>query len=476
MEELKNKQTGFLVLLLLSMFLNLPAQDSATYTLQKCIDIALQNNQAIIMADLQTQSSHAALQQSRASALPYISGYANQGISTGKSINPYTNAFINQEVNTGQYGLNAGITLFNGLSIVNNMQQNAFNHKANKMDYEQAKMDISIQVSLAYLQVLNNEELVNQALSQMAATQTQLDRLEILRTNNAITPSVFYDTRGQLASDKLNLINTRAALLTAKLNLSQLLNMSFPSNSSFEKVTAEPEPATPLIKEDLYKELVYSIPGIKASDLRKASALKILHAARGSAFPTLSLNGSLGSNYSSAALSQKATGVYDAATGAYVSIGGNQVPVYETQSIYQNSKILWNDQVTNNFNTYIGLSLQIPLFNGLKNKMQISYAKIKYKQFDIQQKATRVKYKVLIEQISNDLKNAYELYQIVKEQVNDYNESFKIATAKFEKGAITTVEYTSSKTNYDKAKANLINSHYDVIFRSKVLDFYKKGS
>ena len=428
------------------------------------------------MAGLQTQSSNAALQQSGASALPYISGYANQGISTGKSINPYTNAFINQEVNTGQYGLNAGLTLFNGLSIVNNIRQNAFNHKANKMDYEQVKIDISIQVSLAYLQVLSNEELVNQALSQMAATQTQLDRLEVLQTNNAITPSVFYDTRGQLASDKLNLINTRAALVTAKLNLSQLLNRSFPTNASFEKVVTDQEPEAPIIKEDLYKELMYSIPGIQSSDLRKTSALKSLHAARGAAFPTLSLNGSLGSNYSSAALSQKATDVYDAATGAYVNIGGNQVSVYETQYAYQSNKILFNDQLTNNFNTYIGLSLQIPIFNGLKNKTQTSYAKIKYKQFDIQQKATQVKYKVLIEQINNDIQNAYERYKIMKEQVNDYSESFKIATAKFEKGAITTFEYTNSKTNYDKAKANLISTRYDFIFRTKVLDFYKKGT
>src|ERR1700740_643857 len=95
--------------------INAHAQDTEVYTLQKCIDIALKNNLSVITAELQSQSSTIQMQQVGASALPSINAYANQGISTGKSINPYTNQFINQEVTTGQYGLSAGMTIFNGL-------------------------------------------------------------------------------------------------------------------------------------------------------------------------------------------------------------------------------------------------------------------------------------------------------------------------------------------------------------------------
>ena len=476
MEELKIKIKGLWVIIVLYLSYTIQAQDSTIYTLQKCIDIALQNNQAVTMAGLQVQSSSSTLQQARASALPYVSGYANQGISTGKSINPYTNAFINQEVNTGQYGINAGLTLFNGFNTINTMQQSAFNHKANKMDYEQSKMDISIQVTLAYLLILSNEELVNQASSQMAATQTQLDRLNVLQQNNAVSPSVLYDTRGQLANDKLNLINTKAALATAKLSLAQLLNLSFLPTTKFEKIATDLKITQPLTKEDLYSTIQNTIPGVKSSNYRKISALKGLHAARGAMLPTLTLNGSLASNYSSAALLQRVSRVYNVASNDYVYVGGNPSPVYATQYEYQNEKIAFNNQIKNNFNTYVGLSLQVPLFNALKNKTQADLAKIKYKQFEVQQKSTEIRYKTVIEQTGNDLANAFERYTIVKEQVGDYAESFRIATTKFEKGAITTFEYINSKTNYEKAKANLISLQYDYIFRGKVLDFYRKGS
>jgi outer membrane protein len=475
MVELKNRKKYFLIWLLLGLGYMLHAQDAEHYTLQKCIDLAMQTNLAIETAALQVESSSATLQQARASALPYVSGYANQGISTGKSINPYTNAFINQEVNTGQYGLNAGLTLFNGFSTINSMQQNAFNHKANKMDYGQAKIDISIQVALAYLQILSSEELVNQAISQMMATQTQLDRLSILQKNEAVSPSVFYDTRGQLANDKLALINAKASVQTAKLTLGQLLNIPFSSAATFEKVTLDKSMDELVLNEQVYDEIHHAIPGIKAADYRKISALKGLHASRGTIFPILSLNGSLASNYSSAALSQRVTDAYDVATGDYVNIGGTASPVFATQYNYQSDRILLSDQVKNNFNTYIGLSLQIPLFNGLKTKTQIDLAKIKYKQVEAQQKNTETRYKAIIQQVSNDLENAFERYTVLKEQAKDYEASFKIATVKFEKGAITTFEYTTSKSNYDKSRANLINTEYEYIFKGKVLDLYKKG-
>lgn len=473
MEELRTKNTYALVLMALGFSLGINAQDSITYTLPQCIDLAMKQNQALMVSGFQVQNSGSAQRQAAAAVLPAISGYANQGISTGKSINPYTNTFINQEAGTGQYGINASLNLFSGLSSIHTIQQTALAHKADKMDYEQVKIDVSIQVSMTYLQILSNEAMVNQALSQMAATQTQLDRLKTLQANDAVNPSVFYDTRGQLANDKLSLINARAALLTAKLNLGQLLGISFPPNARFEKAGSENDLKSPVANADLYKEVYQSIPGIRSSELRSTSALKRLHAMRGAYFPVLSLNGSLGSNYSSAAFSQRLIGTSDEATGAYVNSGGSMLSVFEPRNNYQSEAIGFSSQVKNNFNTYVGLSLQVPIFNGLRNKTQAELAKIAYHQAEVIQKNTSVRYKAVIDQLSNDLQNAYERYEVINQQVSDYEASFKVATLKFEKGSFTTVEYTTAKNNFDKARMNLISIRYDCILRAKVLDLYR---
>jgi outer membrane protein len=475
MEELKTKQKPWLWMLL-ALQMTVQAQETQSYTLQQCLDLAMKQNQTVLNSGYQVQSNDAFLQQARATALPSVSAYANQGISTGKSINPYTNAFINQEVGTGQYGVNASFTLFSGLSTINAIRQNALAYKAGKMDYAQAKIDISIQVLLAYLQILNSEELMNQALSQMAATQVQLDRLNTLQKHDAVSPSVLHDTRGQLANDKLSLINAQGAMVTAKLNMGQLINVTLAPETKFEKIDTSVELLAPATEANAYDGISRGMPAVKASELRTISTLKRVHAARGNLFPVLSLNGSLGSNYSSAALSQRLIGIYDEATGGYVNSGGTLLPVYESRNNYQSDKIGFNDQVRNNFNTYVGLSLQVPLFNGLKNKTQVEQAKVAHLQAAVQEKSTEVRYKSLVAQLINDLKNAYERYGVSLQQTSDYETSFKIATIKFEKGAITTFEYTTAKNNFDKASANLISARYEYLFKGKTLELYQRAA
>jgi len=471
---LKNKNMKRIALTLLIFFtLKINAQDSIVYTLKKCIDIALQNNLNIKMAQYQSESNQARLQQARAANLPSVSGYANQGINQGKSINPYTNTFINQTINTGQYGLNASMNLWSGFYNYNTMRQNAFAYQAGKMDWEQSKMDITISVILAYLQVLSNEEQLKQAVSQVEVSKAQTERLNVLEKSNALSPSVLYDTRGQLANDKLSFINATAALAGSKLTLGQLLNLNFEPSAKFEKINAEAEIKENTTSSDIvYAEASKNLPMVKAAEYRRMSAVKNLHASRGLLFPTLSLNGNIGTNYSDAAISQKIIGVTDAGTDNYVLINNTPTTVYAPQYNFSNEKITFNDQFKNNLNSYVGLSLQINIFNSLRTKTQITQAKINKEQSEVRQKNTDVVLRAAIDQAKIDMTAAYDRYTVLQQQVNDYTASLKIATIKFEKGAITTVDYVIAKSNNDKAQMNFIAAKYDYILKSRVLDYY----
>lgn len=450
------------------------AQDSILYTLQKCIDIAFKNNLTLAVSNNQLQNSNLNLQQARGSLLPSIYGYANQGISNGKSINPYTNTFINQEINTGQYGVNASFTLFNGLNTFNSLQKSKSSYKANEMDFKQAKIDLSIQVTLGYLQVVSTSEILTQSLLQLAVTQNQIDRLDALNNNNAISPSVLYDTKGQLAYDKINLINAKASLVSAKLYLAQLLNIAFSTNDKFQSVESESKfEQLNVDASNFYSQTYASSPLIKSYEYKKHSALKSLQASRGLLFPTISVNGNIGSNYSSAATLQKLKAVYDVATDAYVNVGGISSTVYSSQYDYTNEKVSFDNQIRNNLNSYLGLSIQLPLFNGLKVKSQISSSKLNYELAKIQKENADIRYKSTITQVCNDLQNAFERYEVYKDQVDNYYKSFQIAKLKFEKGSLTTLEFMNAKNNFDKASVNLIIAKSDFILRNKILELYK---
>jgi len=474
MEELKNKHMPkYLFTLLIFAALHLQAQDTVVYNLKQCIDLAIKNNLNVKQAEHQMQSNEVLLQQSRAAGLPYLSAYAQQGINMGKSINPFTNTFINQQILTGQYGLNGGLTLFNGFSNYNNMRQNAYSYRAGQMDYEQAKIDITMNVMLAYLQILSNEEQMKQAASQVEVTNSQLERLTVLDNVHAISPAVLYDTKGQLANDKLSLINTRASFASAKISLFQLLNVNMPSSVKFEKidVAGELKPVENTF-DNVYAEASKNFPLIKASEFRRMSALKNVHASRGNIFPTLSLIGSVGTNYSDAALSQRVVGVSDVGTDAYVVVNNTQVPVYAPQYVFSNDKLSFGNQFKNNLNSYVGLSLQFTLFNSLRNTTQLKSAKINKLQAETQKQFAGNNLKANINQAYIDVTASFERYTILQDQVNNYAASFKIAEVKFEKGALSVVDYVIAKSNIDRANMNLIAAKYDYILKSKILDYY----
>lgn len=181
-------------------------------TLQQCIETGIKNNLQVRQSDLQTQREKIGWQQSRANMLPNLNGIANHGINQGRSIDPFTNSYINQQVNYASYGVSSGVLLFNGLSVQHNIRQNALGYEASKMELQQSKDNLTINIILAYLQVLSSEDVLEQSSNQASVTRKQVERLEILNNAGAITPALFYDLKGQLANDELSIVNNRNAL------------------------------------------------------------------------------------------------------------------------------------------------------------------------------------------------------------------------------------------------------------------------
>src|ERR1041385_3836493 len=100
----KNKYS-FYVVVAFAFLSGIKAQDTITYDLKQCIDLALKNNIDLYRSEATTDISSARLWQSRATFLPSLNGYISQGQNAGKSINPFTNTFVNKKILTGQYGI-----------------------------------------------------------------------------------------------------------------------------------------------------------------------------------------------------------------------------------------------------------------------------------------------------------------------------------------------------------------------------------
>ena len=480
MKYFKMKKKILFLLLISFLFLQKNFSQDTTaingpLSLKECVDIALKNNLQVNTSELLMEDSRVNLSLARGYQLPFVSGNINHGISQGKAIDPYTNSYVDQNLSYADYGVNANYYLWNAGSIRNNIKANSLNYQASKMDLQQQKDNTTISVMLAFLQVLNSQEQLNAAQQQVEVTRKQVERNEILNKNGALKyPSDLYDLKGQLANDQLNVVNIKNTLETYKVNLSQLMNIPYSSSMELEKINTEAELSIYNgNSQAIYQQALENLAMIKAVDLRQEAALKSVKSARGQLFPSLVLNGGLATNYSSTASVQNFVSSTDVPTDNYVMLNSGKFPVYSPQPVYEQQKISYGNQWKNNFNSSFGISLQIPILNGLTTRSNLNRSKIDVKRTAINAQSTKTQLQQAVEQAYVNMSSAFERYQTLTQQVKDFAESFRIAEVRFNAGDLTSVDYLIAKRNVDNANINLIAAKYDYILRTKILDFYQ---
>lgn len=455
------------------VFVGPVAAQNAQWTLQQCIDTALTRNLLIKQRGLQAQTARVNYQQASAYRLPTLNASVDHGILQGRSIDPFTNTYVNQRINSANYNVGSEVTLFNGLSLKNNTRQYAYAADAARMDAQQERDDITLNVILTYLQVLNNEDLATISKAQADVTRQQVIRLEKLNQEGAIAPPLLYDLRGQLKGEEVNVVNALNAVQTAKLALLQYMYLPYDSTMVVSREGIE----TTLTRyattsTDVYQNALDKLAVVKAAEMRKRSAEFAVKAARGQLYPSLSLSGGLGTNYSSIAQRQNLVGSSDVATDSYVLINGGKTPVMATQNNYVSQKISYGDQVRNNISTNVGLIVRIPILNSLQARNRVKLAEINVKNAALVEDNTKIQLRQAIDQAYLNMTNAWNRYQALMEQVGAYTESFRAAEVRFNAGVGTSDDYILAKGRLDAANQNLILAKYDYILRTKVLDYY----
>jgi outer membrane protein len=443
-------------------------------TLKEAVETGIKNNLDVKQSDLRMQTAAVNWRQAKANLFPSLEGFANHGINQGRSIDPFTNAFVNQSINFAGYGLNTSVILFNGLAIQSNIRQNALTYEATRLELQQEKDNLTLNIILAYLQALNNDDLLTQSRNQAEVSRKQVERLEILFQEGAIPPAQLYDLKGQLANDELSIVNNQNAANASKLTLSQLMNVPYDKNLQLEKLSVDQFSTTyEVTPDEIYKQALEKLAIVRAAQLRTQSAEKGIKTARGDFYPSLALSGNVTTNYSSAANRDVFLNSTEVTTTQYVMINGIKTPVISPRDNFSSQKIKYNEQLGNNLFTSLSLGLRVPLFNSLQTRSRVRLAQINQKNAEYVEETTRNQLSQAIEQAFFNMTAAQERYKVLTDQVNAFKESFRSAEIRFNEGVITSVDYIIAKNNLDRANLNLISARYDYVLRTKILDYYQ---
>ncbi|MDP4149978.1 MAG: TolC family protein [Bacteroidota bacterium] len=450
------------------------APGATAYSLKQCVDSALTNNPTVRQSQFTSEIARNSWNQQRANMLPFISGYASYTNNGGKSVNNYTNTYVTENFNSGYGQLQATLTVWNGGAVQNFIRQYGLLYEADRMDWQQAKDQMTVNVILAYLNVLSLEEQLGMAERQAQATSKRVELLAIQNQEGSISPSDLTDMRGQLASDELTVTSTQNALESNKLALAQFMNIPYSPKLEVEPLGTDLTPAVyPATVDQIYQNAVQNLAQVKAAQLHVASAQKGVNATRGAMMPNLSLFGQVYTNYSTAAASQRFLNTTYDSTGGYASSGVNQYPVYLPNNHFANEKISFGDQINNNVNTQVGIQLSIPILNGLRARTQYKQARVNLEQAKFNANTTITVLRQSIESYYVTMMAAFRTYSTLSEQVKNYQESFRAAEIKYDAGAMKSLDFIIYKTNIDRASLNLIQAKYNYVLQTKVLDYFQ---
>ncbi|MDD5570809.1 MAG: TolC family protein [Bacteroidales bacterium] len=449
---------------------------TTSWSLQKCVDYALQNNINIKQQELNTKLSKSALTQSYFSTLPTVNGSASHSYNYGKTVDRFTNLFATNEVLSQNFYLSSDLTIFNGFQTYNTIRKSKTDYQASIFDLEKMKNDISLSIVSAYLQILYNDELYEAAKAQLEITKQQVELTGKLVDAGKLAKGNLLQIQAQAASEDLQVTNARNQLDLSYLNLQLMLDLQPSANYKIEKppVDLPPEIAIKAEPDKIFSEALKIQPEIKSAELKVQSSQYDLYITKGMRSPGLSLRGAIGTGYSGASKTFKGYEFGDFDTIGY-TLDINHIPIISSfptyTSIYE--KTPYKTQIDDNLNKSFGFYLSIPIFNGLQVKTNIDRAKINLLNAQYNLQLTKNTLNKNIQQAYADAIAALNKYFSTLKTVEALDESYKYIKQKFDVGMVTSTDYNDAKNKLDKANLDLLQSKYDYIFRTKILDFYQ---
>lgn len=431
-----------LMIVLLAVAFTMRAQQP--WTLQQCIDYAMEHNVGILQSRLQQQSADYQLKMSQNAWLPSVNASASEGLGFGQSPS-YTGVYVSDNSSSASVGVSVSMPLFQGLNIYNTNKANELNLQASTQDLEAAKRDLRLAIMAYYMEVVYCKELLGVAEKQLELSESQHQRTQELFEVGRLPESNVYESAAQVATDRASLTEARNNLMLRLLDITQALELD--DVEGFDVVDPEvfmTDEEMPLTSPQA--TIQYALnhqPEMLAAQLRLQQAHYDLKAAKSAWYPSLSFYG----GYSN--------GIYHYFTDGYAN-----TPIQQ--------------QLQTNGRTQLGLSLNIPIFNGMQTKYRVKMTELGIENQQINIENTSKKLKKEIQQAYYNAVAAKQKYVAADNSLKSSELAYDYAQAGFEAGKTTLMELNESKNRLYKAESSLLQAKYEYLYRCKVMAFYNE--
>ena len=421
------------------------------WSLEECVNYAVENNLQVIQNQYSKKSQDNSLQIAKREYLPSVSGNINNNATFGQGRDIFGNSNRNDNFSNSA-NVGADILVFNNGRLEKNIRKTEYDVQASQFDLERVKNDISLQIAQQYLSVLLNREITKISESALENADKLYKRAKITTEVGTTPKTVLAEAEAALAREKQNVktaeINTNRSLFS----LAMLLQLSDYKNFDIQDVPLNSVLDAPLYSaENIVNQAYENQPQIKAAETRIKSAEAQTEITKTAFWPTVTANAGIRTSYFNSLVTNYAG----------VDINGN--PIKESGFF---------KQYKDNFGQQLGLSANIPIFNKGITRLNVEQSKINEEiaKTTLQQQKQEVLQNVQKAQF--DAESNYEAYLAAMEAEKSSKLALDFAEKSYEAGRTTIYDLNVARNNYANAQGSVAQAKYNYLFSMKLLNFY----
>ena len=428
---------------LLHFFLPLGAQHRV-WTMDDCMRYAVEHNFDVQAGEIEYSTLRSDYKSSIASFFPTFSDSVGADYNFGRSIDPATNTYDNLKTFNNSYGVSSSWTLFSGGRIINSFREARMRMRQQVHNLQNIKDETALAVMEAYVNLQYYRALSKITAAKLDESRRLLEkslRMKELGLNSALEVS---QARAQYADDDHVHTVTTGEMQTAMLSLKNAMN--YPLSDTL--VLPEPVAVAPTSAlsggigevDTILDFASRNNPVMLQAQFNVDASRYAVRQARGAFIPTISLQAGLSDYY-------------------YRHFGSRS----------EN----FREQMNGNFGQYVGVSMSIPLFNGLSRNNTLKRARNA-------ESSARSDYQRALYELDIQIRQAVADYDnLVKEcgkmgkKTESDSVAYHLAGRKYEEGLMSFTDMQQAYNTWYESQAELVRVSLMLEVKRRLLEYYR---
>ncbi|SDR76928.1 TolC family protein [Christiangramia echinicola] len=466
---------NYSLLAILLLFSSLLTAQQKEWTLEECVNYALENNIQVKQTMLDVELSEIEKRDALGNFIPNINAQASNAWNTGLTQNVTTGILQNQTTRNFSAGVSAGLTLFDGLRNFKQLQRAKLSRIASDYSLDKMKDDIALFVADSYLQVLFNKQNLAVLKSQNQVTQEQLGRTQELVDAGVLPEGDLLEIRATMADEKQRMILAENQIQISLINLAQLLGIRDYQN--FNIVERDYD----IFGNEILDNTVYGVINtakeerseIKIAEANKDLAEMDVDLAKAAYLPTL--NAFFNYNTRESGQARITGGVLDPDQPTRqigVVQSSNEIVVAPNTIPTLGSPLPFMEQLYRNDGISYGFQLNVPILNGFATRNQVKRNEVNVKRAEFQLEQAELDLEANVYQAYTDANGAFEAYEAALVASEAQKRAFEYATERYDVGLTNAFDFSQAKIRYENTQIEALRAKYDYIFKLKVVELY----